>query len=76
MNAVGDSLYLHLKMHSIAEYYDTYQLRETAVHSIRHILVDCWDPVPPWYPNFLEAAFATTRDAGCSSRLHTYYKSS
>lgn len=67
INAVGKSLFLHLEMISIAEFYDVDQLRETATHSIRHILVDFWDTISPWYPAFIEAAFEKTNDVG----LHT-----
>lgn len=56
------SLIIHLEMNSIADFYDVYQLRETALERITSILGDSWEEVIPWYPAFLEAAFKETTD--------------
>lgn len=69
INSVVSSLFIHLEMNSIADFYDVYQLRETAVEEIRSILVGSWEQVFDWYPAFVEATFKKTTDSNLHSLL-------
>lgn len=69
MNSNVASLFVHLEMNAIAEYYDVYQLRETATYEIYRLLTESWRDVASWYPAFLEATFSKTSDANLHSLL-------
>lgn len=69
MNSTVASLFIHLEMNSIADFYDVYQLRETALDRIRNILAKSWKQVVNWYPAFLEATCKKTTDTNLHSLL-------
>lgn len=69
MNQTVASLFIHLEMNSIADFYDIYQLREIAIQEINGILTICWTEVNDWYPAFLEATFKKTTDVTLHSML-------
>lgn len=69
INSTVASLFIHLEMNSIADFYDVYQLRETALDRIRDILTQSWNQVVNWYPAFLEATFKKTTESNLHSLL-------
>lgn len=69
INSVVSSLFFHLEMNSIGDFYEVYQLRETAVNKIRAILTESWEQVANWYPALIEATFKKTTDTNLHSLL-------